>query len=280
MTDTPPLPAHPGDDDQPASLNLASLGPGLIRLAAASWWRVATWSVQTSVAVVADSVRSVATGQAPFWATEEGITQMRQVARRALGLPQLEVAARPDTNGHTGLSAAQLRARGAALLFESARVDRDDDVHPAYARILDELAPDEARILRFVATEGSQAAVDVRTSRPLGIGSELVASGLTMIGLQSGVKRVERTKPYLNNLYRLGLVWFSHEPLPNPARYQVLEVQPDVAAALKQAGRMGKTVRRSIELTPFGTDFCQLCLPLDMNGVVALPLDGNPEVVE
>jgi hypothetical protein len=94
----------------------------------------------------------------------------------------------------------------------------------------------------------------------------MIASGLTMIGLQAGVRKMERTKPYLNNLYRLGLVWFSHETLSDPGRYQVLEVQPDVTAALKRAGRAGKTVRRTIELTPFGEDFCAVCLPLDTNG--------------
>ena len=41
----------------------------------------------------------------------------------------------------------------------------------------------------------------------------------------------------------------------------VLEAQPDVSSALKEAGR-GRTIRRSIELTPFGEDFCQTCLPL------------------
>jgi hypothetical protein len=60
----------------------------------------------------------------------------------------------------------------------------------------------------------------------------------------------------------LGLIWFSRERLEDPLRYQVLEAQPDVVEALRRAGR-GTTVRRSIHLTPFGEDFCRLCLPLD-----------------
>jgi hypothetical protein len=32
--------------------------------------------------------------------------------------------------------------------------------------------------------------------------------------------------------------------------------------ALKRATR-AKTVQRSIKLTPFGADFCRVCLPLD-----------------
>jgi len=42
----------------------------------------------------------------------------------------------------------------------------------------------------------------------------------------------------------------------------VLEAQPDVQEAMREAGR-ARTVRRSIHLTPFGVDFCQVCIPLD-----------------
>ena len=147
-----------------------------------------------------------------------------------------------------------------------------DDTHPAYERILDELAPDEARILRFLSIDGPQPAIDVRTSRPLGIGSELVAGGLSMIGLHSGVRHLDRHQRYLNNLNRLGLIWFSREQV-DPVRYQVVEVQPDVAEVMRSAGRAPKTVRRSIHLTPFGEDFCSTCLPIE-NG------SGPPNPVE
>jgi hypothetical protein len=110
--------------------------------------------------------------------------------------------------------------------------------------------------------EGPQPTVDVRTNRPLGIGSELVAAGLSMIGRQAGVRHLDRTNAYLNNLFRLGLLWFSREEV-EPSRYQVVEVQPEVQAAMAKAGRAPKTIRRSIHLTPFGVDFCQTCLPLD-----------------
>jgi hypothetical protein len=46
-------------------------------------------------------------------------------------------------------------------------------------------------------------------------------------------------------------------------------VQPDVADALRKAGRSGRTLRRHIVLTPFSEDFCQVCLPLDVNGSVS-----------
>jgi hypothetical protein len=84
-----------------------------------------------------------------------------------------------------------------------------------------------------------------------------------MIGEEAGCRHLDRIRSYLNNLYRLGLIWFSREELDELSRYQVLEAQPAVAEALEEAGRGAKTVRRSIHLTPFGEDFCRMCLPRD-----------------
>ena len=250
--------------------------PGLLRVAASSAARVATWSVTTYVEMTTQTFKALASGQSPVKVVQGNVNAIRGMARAALGIAPV------PTNGHAPrrpVTAEELRARGTSLLLQSADVRVSEDLHPAYERILEELAPDEARILRLLALEGAQPAVDVRTGRPLGIGSELVASGLSMIGMQAGVRQTERTKAYLNNLYRLGLIWFSHEPLTNPSRYQVVEVQPEVMAALKNAGRAGRTVRRSIMLTPFGEDFCRVCLPLGAgtiggNRVVELPPEG------
>ena len=58
------------------------------------------------------------------------------------------------------------------------------------------------------------------------------------------------------------MIWFSRETLRDVNRYQVLEAQPEAVASMREAGRTSRTVRRSIHLTPFGSDFCEVCLPL------------------
>jgi hypothetical protein len=152
---------------------------------------------------------------------------------------------------------------GADLLRRSADVNFEEEAHPAYARILEDLAPDEGRILRLLALEGPQPQVDIRSGLlPLNATSELVAPGLNMVGAEAGCRHLDDVPAYLNNLFRLGLLWFSREPLNDPLRYQVLEAQPEVVDAIKNAGR-ARTVRRSLELTPFGKDFCDLCLPFE-----------------
>jgi hypothetical protein len=232
-------------------------GAGLLRIAASASLSTAQWLVTTTVHTGSRVVRGLASGESPVSIVTSLGADLRSAATSALSPPP---PAAPHTPHHS--SAAELRQRGAELLRRSADVTFVEDMHPAYERILGELSPDEARILRFLAKEGPQPTVDVRTNRPLGIGSELIEAGLSMIGRQAGVRRMDRTNAYLNNLFRLGLIWFSREEV-EPSRYQVVEVQPEVQAAMSKAGRAPKTVRRSIHLTPFGIDFCETCLPLD-----------------
>jgi hypothetical protein len=107
------------------------------------------------------------------------------------------------------------------------------------------------------------------------VNSTLIAPGLTMIGARAGCRYVERVPAYLNNLHRLGLVWFSREQVADPTEYQVLEAQPDVLEAL-HSQRFTKVVRRSIHLTPFGEDFCHAVL-LPADDRTDYPAHLNPE---
>ncbi|HEY1523429.1 MAG TPA: DUF4393 domain-containing protein [Solirubrobacteraceae bacterium] len=240
---------------------------GLARLAAGAWLRSAIWGLGTSVRLA----RATLDPEEATRLARELSDGLRGYARDILGVAELDERLRslvPTPAGQRmdgddqAMSAQALRDYGADLLRRSAEVGVDDDSHPAYARILEQMAPDEARILRLLATEGDQPAIDVRSSPLLGLGSQLVAEGLTMIGPEAGLRQVQRVASYLNNLYRLGLIWFSKEPIEDPVRYQVLEAQPEVLSAIKGSGR-AKSVQRSVRLTPFGHDFCVACLPLD-----------------
>jgi len=153
-----------------------------------------------------------------------------------------------------------LRERGQELLERSRDVWATDDRHPAFDRILDDLAPDEARILVMLLKNGPQPSVDIRTGGPIGmVSSQLVAPGLNMVGARAGLRYLEQVPSYLNNLFRLGLIWFSREPLHDHLEYQVLEAQPEVLEAMHSV-KFAKVVRRSVHLTPFGEEFCRQAL--------------------
>jgi hypothetical protein len=244
--------------------DLLASAPALVRLAVAAYLRTLGWTAGASL----NLLRAMLSGEAVDALTHEA----REQLKRLLGVSDLEqrMERLPEPGAErNGNHAAQLKERGAELLERSADVDEYEDAHPAYERILTSLAPDEARILRLMAIEGARASVDVRTWRPLDVGSELVEPGLNMIGQEAGIRHHDRIAAYLNNLHRLGLIWFSREPLDDLGAYQVLEAQPEVQEAMGKAGR-GRTVRRSVHLTPFGRDFCEVCLPLDTAGFLAL----------
>ena len=240
--------------------------PGIARIAGTSALNTAGWSFAMWLRMTRRVLRaSRDPEEARALAHELGIAvgSVAELARRvATGTPLVDALSGlgppeepEDDLARQEREARELRAKGQELLARSRDVDNTDDAHPAYARILEELAPDEARILVLLAEDGPQPSVDVRTGGPVGmVSSELVAPGLTMIGARAGVRYADDVPAYLNNLYRLGLIWFSREQLRDPSVYQVLEAQPDVLEAMRSV-TFAKVVRRSIALTPFGQDF-------------------------
>jgi hypothetical protein len=277
--------------------------PGLARLAGSLWWHSAGWALQKSVGAswrlmdAATSPRKALNLVADVRYTAGSLLRdlsdaidleqrmgpaavAADVARRVAGaVPMPADGSEPVRNGAVGRRngvPGSLREEGEQLLHRSRDVHYEFDAHPAYERILSDLAPDEARILRLMLLEGPQPSVDIRTGGPVGmVRSRLVAPGLSMIGARAGCRYVERVPAYLNNLFRLGLVWFSRETLKDPLRYQVLEAQPDVLEAIHSVSH-AKVVRRSIHLTPFGEDFCRVCLTSDTTTHESLPPHSSP----
>ena len=267
--------------------------PGLARVAAAACWHSTEWGVRTTaragrrviravtdpdeaVALARDATEAASVIGGLARAVSSGVPLATALTSAGESLGELAEPPGHDREADA-LDGMTLRERGAELLERSRDVWNDDVAHPAYERILDELAPDEARILLLLLQGGPQPSVDVRTGGPVGmVHSQLVAPGLTMIGGRAGCRHLDQVPSYLNNLFRLGLVWFSREALRDPLEYQVVEAQPDVLAAMHSV-KFPKVVRRSIHLTPFGEDFCRTCLvDEDPETGTSFPPHGTP----
>jgi hypothetical protein len=267
--------------ERPGALDSA---PGLARIGAEVWLRTARWSLDNYLRVGARLARAATSRDAATELVEDAANEVRSGARRLLGIVDSEgrvadavsdiVGDRLDSRGS---HAPTLRERGEDLLRASADVHYRQGTHPAYERILADLAPDEARILRLLATDGPQPAVDIRAGFVFVPGSRLVMQGFTMLGAEAGLRFVDQVPAYLSNLHRLGLIWFSRDAVRDRERYQVVEVQPEVTEAIKGAGRFSFVIRRSIHLTPLGEDFCKLSLPLDTAEFEALDQHQVPD---
>lgn len=275
---TRPDPRYPRDPRSPALREATEALPGVARIAATAAARSAAWGLGSGLRSTRLLARALTDREAAD-ALVQGVAEDVAEASRTVGDVARAVAAGvpvPKALRDATVSLSEvvladveparpareptLRERGEELLHRSRDVWRQEQAHPAYGRILDDLAPDEARILLLLLRGGPQPSVDVRTGGPVGrVSSSLVAGGLTMIGGRAGLRHPEQVPAYLNNLFRLGLVWFSREQLEDPMEYQVVEAQPDVLEAVHSV-RFAKVVRRSIHLTPFGTGFCRSCL--------------------
>lgn len=273
--------------------------PGLARVVAVSSFRIGAWAAGTGLRA---GQRLVDVGLHPSHAGElaEDLQAAAQAITRALVGTDMEARMRHVATGNPvvkGVAHAveavsptppppdepepvnALHEAGQRLLRQSRDVWNDDAGHPAYARIISELAPDEGRILVLLLRRGPQATLDVRTGGLVGtVSSSLVKSNLNMIGALAGCRHVDRVPSYLHNLSRLGLIWFSKETLRDPQEYQVLEAQPEVLEAMRSV-RRSKVVRRSIHLTPFGEDFCRegLGLHLSMAELQDIPRHAKPD---
>lgn len=297
-------PAEPSSSIIPTGVGEAL--PGLVRLAATAWVRTAEWTLVAGLktgrraleiaadpASAADSARELIAGVAQAGAVfgevakavSNGVSVSQAVVQVSASLTDTAttthtVSHQQEDEERQRQMEQSLRAQGQALLTRSRDVWNTERGHPAYARILEEMAPDEARILLLLLRGGPQPAVDVRTGGPIGmVSSRLVAPGLNMIGPRAGLRYLDNVPAYLNNLFRLGLIWFSQEQLRDPLEYQVVEAQPDVLAAMHSV-RAHKVVRRSIHLTPFGVDFCRACLVSEDEDVAALPEHQAPHDIE
>ena len=253
--------------------------PAIARVAAGMWLRAAAWGVGTSLRMSARLARAAVDPAAAGELYGDIAGGLRAYAREFLGISDLDSRVKQLTPlaGSAMRELGErpeeaLRHQGEELLRQAADVGFEEGAHPAYARILSELAPDEARILRLLAIDGPQAMVDIRAANLIGLGSQLIAPGMNMIGPAAGVRRRDRMPAYLNNLVRLGLVFMSDDAVPDNMAYQVLEAQPEVLSTIKDTAR-AKSIHRSIALSPFGTDFCEVCLPLD---TPALPRGAEP----
>ena len=267
---------------------------GMLRVAGGAWLRTAEWGLRGYLETGRRVIETVAPDAAAQIA--HGLSDVARDLVRSSGLDERvrDAAASSDTmqsasdlmqtvagsmpSLREGRSEPppSLHELGEDLLRRSRDVWNEEQAHPAYERILSELAPDEARILRLMLEHGPQPSVDVRTGGPIGLmNSRLIAPGLTMIGPRAGLRYVDQVPAYLNNLFRLGLVWFSRETIRDPLEYQVVEAQPDVLEAMHSV-QFPKIVRRSIHLTPFGADFCRTCLAPETEDL-ELPEHAPPE---
>jgi hypothetical protein len=136
-----------------------------------------------------------------------------------------------------------------------------------HARILEQLLPDEARMLATLARLGRAATVDVqtRTARP-GAGRAILELA-SSLGRMSGVTLPDRTPTYMAHLLAAGLIELLPEDASLEEQYDLLAAEPAVRAALaagKADGALApRLVKGAVRLSALGTELWAAVRPAD-----------------
>lgn len=184
-------------------------------------------------------------------------------------LERILAGERPASDGDDGepdpVTEQALRERFHALLERSREpAPPDDEPHPAFARIVDALSPDEARIIVLLCEEGPQPIVAVRAAPLIGRGAQTVLENVSLVGEQAGCHRPELTPAYVDNLCRLGVTERHDEELVGNEDYEVLASRREVTEAEEtiheERNQRASVDRGQLRLTRLGQLLCEVCL--------------------
>jgi hypothetical protein len=159
---------------------------------------------------------------------------------------------------------ALLRSRSPAdefaeLLEEGEGQSPAEARRTAMLRIVRELVPDEARILRALA-DGSEFAVLQAYD-----GNDHIVRNRSNVGRNAKVHAQELTSTYVTHLLGLGLVNVAPYEGTSLYEYELIEAEPEVREILGHYDHRKlmkpKISRQVLRLSPAGQKFCGLCLP-------------------
>lgn len=137
--------------------------------------------------------------------------------------------------------------------------------HPAFVDMIKNMSPDEARIMRFLTTNGSQPLVNIKATLKESGGFNITHRHLSLIGLKASCEHPPLAANYLDNLVRLGLIEIpSTRRIKSDDPYKEIEDHSDVKTILESL-RTNETFtieveKLKLELTDLGKQFVRTCV--------------------
>jgi len=124
-----------------------------------------------------------------------------------------------------------------------------------FHRIIDQLVPDEARIISALSDGTSSPLVSVRTRTPTGGAGKLVLANASLVGRTANLALPQMTATYVSHLLTLGLVERGPEDPAMKQDYEILMAESYVLKAIKAASRgplPARIDKRTVRVTTLG----------------------------
>lgn len=165
----------------------------------------------------------------------------------------------------------ELRDLYANLLAASMNKVVKDGVHPAYVEIINQLSPDEARLLQYMSIFQTIPTISLRAE-------DKDESGITIVDCFSNIGEIMKCEnpyeigKYFDNLERLGLIRRSDglSSLSDKSKYEPLKTHTFIEEKEQSIrGNSDRNIPRIIEgfaeVTSFGRAFCSTCVTNPLN---------------
>ncbi|HEY7008568.1 MAG TPA: Abi-alpha family protein [Jatrophihabitantaceae bacterium] len=129
--------------------------------------------------------------------------------------------------------------------------------HALHHRIMDQLVPDEARIVSALSDGSAFPLINVYARAKSGLPGELLLENACLVGKLANVSLPQHTPVYVSHLHALGLVEFGPADAALKDDYQILMADPAVLKAVK-AGSRGpvppRMERGTLRMSALGRD--------------------------
>ncbi len=167
---------------------------------------------------------------------------------------------RPATNpeavpARDGAPTGALYSKMSALLVRALEQSTASGQDELFHRILDQIVPDEARIISALSDGHSSPLVNVHGLTAAGILGEALIDNACLVGRMANVALPHLTPTYVGHLLSLGLVEIGPEDDSLKDEYQILLAETEVLAAVRAGSRgpvPARVVRRTLALSPLG----------------------------
>ncbi|MDT8318619.1 MAG: DUF4393 domain-containing protein [bacterium] len=140
-----------------------------------------------------------------------------------------------------------------ASLLSSAMDPSESAAHPSFVSIIQQLTPDEANILRYIAQIDEDLPSLSENSISEGCAKEAVSFKFEKWCEKAGVAHLDRSDAYMDNLIRLRIL---HQVIGNDTKYKPEYVD---RYGIFDAS-VSNTEYEIIELIPFGRLFLNACI--------------------
>lgn len=165
----------------------------------------------------------------------------------------------------------ELRNLYANLLAKSMTEVNKSNVHPSYVDIIKQLTPDEAKLLRYIATNYNNAPLATLSLQRENSRGEYIAlyQHFSDAGEKAKCEKPFNIQAMFDNLVRLGILEFNpigshltnmelYKPLKNNPYIVMLKV--GILAKINDEYNIIKDVEGYVRLTEFGKQFCRICV--------------------